>query len=136
MINIQNLTFGYQKNKLVLDRLNLKLEQGKIYGLLGANGTGKSSLLHQICGIIFPQSGTIEVDNHEPAKRSLDFLKSIYILPEEVDTPNISISAYAEIYSPFYENFDFTLFDQLPPTFYQHAHSRNKSQSHLHQYSQ
>jgi len=113
MIDIQNLTFGYQKNKLVLDNLNLKLEQGKIYGLLGANGTGKSSLLHQICGIIFPQSGKIEVDNFEPAQRKLDFLKSIYILPEEVDTPNISITAFAEIYSPFYENFDFSLFENL-----------------------
>lgn len=113
MINIQNLTFGYQKNKLVLDNLNLKLEHGKIYGLLGANGTGKSSLLHQICGIIFPQSGRIQVDHFEPAHRKLDFLKSIYILPEEVDTPNISIREYAEIYSPFYENFDFSLFDHL-----------------------
>ncbi|RZL66374.1 MAG: ABC transporter ATP-binding protein [Pedobacter sp.] len=113
MINIQNLTFGYQKNKLVLNNLNLKLEQGKIYGLLGANGTGKSSLLHQICGIIFPQSGKIQVDNFEPSQRKLDFLKSIYILPEEVDTPNISITTYAEIYSPFYEKFDFSLFDHL-----------------------
>ncbi|WP_090994021.1 ABC transporter ATP-binding protein [Pedobacter insulae] len=113
MITIQNLTFGYQKNKPVLANLNLQLESGKIYGLLGANGAGKSSLLHQICGIIFPQSGKIEVDQHEPAKRKLDFLKSIYILPEEVDTPNIAIKEYAEIYSPFYEKFDFSLFNNL-----------------------
>jgi len=113
MITIQNLTFGYQKNKPVLHNLDLKLAQGKIYGLLGANGAGKSSLLHQLCGIIFPQSGKIEIDNHVPAKRKLDFLKSIYILPEEVDTPNISIKEYAAIYSPFYENFDFSLFDRL-----------------------
>ena len=113
MINIQNLSFGYQKNKPVLDNLSLKLEKGKIYGLLGANGTGKSSLLHQICGIIFPQKGNIKVDNHEPAKRKLDFLKSIYILPEEVDTPNISTKEFAEIYSPFYEDFDFSLFESL-----------------------
>lgn len=113
MIKISNLTFGYQKNKPILQNLDLKLEEGKIYGLLGANGTGKTSLLYQICGIIFPDSGEIRVNNAEPAKRNIDFLKSIYMLPDEMDTPSISIKTYVEIYSPFYPDFDVALFDSL-----------------------
>lgn len=113
MIKITNLTFGYKKNKPILQNLSLKLEEGKIYGLLGANGAGKTSLLYQICGIIFPDSGEIQVNNYEPAKRNIDFLKSIYILTDEMDTPNISIKTYVEIYSPFYPDFDITLFESL-----------------------
>jgi ABC-2 type transport system ATP-binding protein len=113
MIQISNLTFGYKKNKPILQNLNLKLEEGKIYGLLGANGTGKTSLLYQICGIIFPETGTIQVNSYEPAKRNIDFLKSIYMLPDEMDTPSISIKTYTAIYSPFYPDFDVTLFDSL-----------------------
>lgn len=113
MIEINNLTFGYKKNKPVLQNLNLKLEEGKVYGLLGANGTGKTSLLYQICGITFPESGKIQVNNHEPAMRKIEFLKSIYFLPDEMDIPSISIKTYLEIYTPFYPNFDIALFENI-----------------------
>jgi ABC-2 type transport system ATP-binding protein len=129
MINIQNLTFGYQKLKPVLHDLSLTLAQGKVYGLLGANGTGKSSLLYQICGIHFPQSGKIEVDNYDPAKRDINFLKTIYLLPEEVDAPNVSIKEYVAIYSPFYEKFDLPLFTTLLADF------EVAAQSNLHEIS-
>ena len=113
MIEINKLTFGYKKNKPILEDLSLKLEEGKIYGLLGANGTGKTSLLYQICGIIFPKSGEISVNNYEPAKRNIDFLKSIYMLPDEMETPNIATQTYVEIYAPFYPDFDIALFESL-----------------------
>lgn len=45
MIDVQNLSFGYKRKKLLYKNLNLSLEAGSIYGLLGKNGAGKSTLL-------------------------------------------------------------------------------------------
>lgn len=113
MIRIQNLTFGYQKRENILESLNLQIKPGHIYGLLGLNGSGKSSLLYQICGLIFPKSGSIEVIGEIPSKRTPTFLQSIYLLPEEVDTPNISIKSYLKINKPFYPAFNQQLFNKL-----------------------
>ena len=52
MIKAEHLTFGYGKNKQVFDDFNLEIEKGEIVGLLGKNGTGKSTLLYIICGLL------------------------------------------------------------------------------------
>ncbi|MCZ4244625.1 ATP-binding cassette domain-containing protein [Pedobacter punctiformis] len=113
MIRIQNLTFAYQNRETVLENLSLEIKPGHIYGLLGPNGAGKSSLLYQICGLIFPKIGSIEVIGEIPSKRTPSFLQSVYLLPEEVDTPNISIKSYLKINKLFYPSFDLDLFNQL-----------------------
>ena len=52
MIEIKNLSFSYGKRKpLVLDNFSLSLQPGRIYGLLGKNGTGKSTLLYLLSGL-------------------------------------------------------------------------------------
>ena len=48
MIKAEHLCFGYGKNKQVFNDFNLEIEKGKIIGLLGKNGTGKSTLLYII----------------------------------------------------------------------------------------
>lgn len=53
MIQIQNLTFGYNRKKLLYKNLSLSMEAGNIYGLLGKNGAGKSTLLKNIIGLCF-----------------------------------------------------------------------------------
>ena len=56
MIEIKDLTFGYKKNKAVLQNVNLELRHGYIHGLLGKNGIGKTTLLKLIAGLQFPAS--------------------------------------------------------------------------------
>lgn len=51
------------KGKTVLDNINLTFDKGKIYGLVGKNGCGKTMLLRAICGFITPTQGEIFVDN-------------------------------------------------------------------------
>lgn len=110
MINIKNLTFGYRPKQMVLENLNLQIKPGHIYGLLGRNGAGKSSLLHNICGLLFPVSGTCQVSGEIPAGRDPKFLQQVYLLPEEIYLPNVSIKSYLDIYAPFYPAFDRDMF--------------------------
>jgi ABC-2 type transport system ATP-binding protein len=106
MIHIQHLSFGYSRKRLLYNNLNLSLDQGKIYGLLGKNGAGKSTFLKNISGLLFPTQGTISVFNREPRKRKPSFLESIYFIPEEVYVPSISVDRYIKLFSPFYPNFN------------------------------
>ncbi|HEX5026331.1 MAG TPA: ATP-binding cassette domain-containing protein, partial [Agriterribacter sp.] len=50
--------------------LSLQLQPGFIYGLLGKNGTGKSTLLRNIAGMLFPDEGSITVGDQIPGKRN------------------------------------------------------------------
>jgi ABC-2 type transport system ATP-binding protein len=61
MIVIENLSFAYRK-KPVFDQLNLEFTAGHVYGLLGKNGTGKSSLLRNIAGLLAPKKGNTICD--------------------------------------------------------------------------
>ncbi len=106
MIQIQNLSFGYNRKKLLYKNLNLKMEAGSIYGLLGKNGAGKSTLLKNLIGLLFPNEGSISVNGFTPKKRSPSFLETIYLIPEEVHVPPLTIHGYMNLFSPFYPDFD------------------------------
>ncbi len=104
MITIQNLCFGYKK-KPVFDNLSLQFSGGHVYGLLGKNGTGKSTLLRNIAGLLFPSSGVITVNGHTPADRQPLFLSDVFMVPEEFYLPDISITEFLAYQAPFYSKF-------------------------------
>lgn len=106
MIHLDRVTFGYSKKKKLFENLSLQLESGHIYGLLGTNGAGKSSLLRNMAGLLFPQGGNIQVAGYEPKKRLPAFLQDIFFLPEEIYLPAVTISKYLEMIAPFYPKFD------------------------------
>lgn len=62
MIELKNVTKEFNKIKVV-NNINMKLEEGNIYGLYGRNGSGKSVLLKLICGFYIPTSGEVLFDN-------------------------------------------------------------------------
>lgn len=59
LIKIDNLSFGYRKKTPLFSHFNLDIPAGQIIGLLGKNGTGKSTLLYLTCGLLRPKQGTI-----------------------------------------------------------------------------
>ena len=107
MINIQNLHFSYKKKK-VFDNLSLQLSPGHIYGLLGRNGTGKSTLLKNVAGLLFPRQGTVTVNGFVPSERRPDFLKDVFMVPEEFYLPNIPLQDFVKTEAPFYPRFNDT----------------------------
>lgn len=106
MIDIKNLSFGYHRKKLLYKNLNLRLETGSIYGLLGRNGAGKSTLLKNIIGLLFPVEGSVTVNGYTPAKRLPSFLETIYFIPEEVYVPALTIRKYISLFASFYSSFN------------------------------
>ena len=114
MIQIENLSFGYSKKKLLYKDLSLSIAEGSIYGLLGKNGAGKSTFLKNLIGLLFPLNGSITVNGYSPKKRLPSFLETIYLIPEEVNVPPLTMQEYKKLFAPFYPNFnDEQFFDYL-----------------------
>jgi len=104
MIKIENLTFNYKK-KAVFNDFHLNIKSGKVYGLLGKNGTGKSTLLYLMTGLLQPKSGKITYNDQDVSKRFPSTLNDIFIVPEEFYLPAISLKKYVKLNSSFYPNF-------------------------------
>lgn len=111
MLTLDKLTFRYSRKKLLYNELSLTLETGRIYGLLGKNGAGKSTLLKIMSGLLFPTSGRVSANGFEPRKRQPSFLQTIYLIPEEVYVPAISVQKYLALYAPLYPLFDQNAFN-------------------------
>ena len=60
MVRISNLSFGYEKDTLVLSNVSFSVDTGTILGIYGRNGSGKTTLAKLICGLLKPSEGTIE----------------------------------------------------------------------------
>lgn len=113
MIEISNLSFGYNKKQLLFNNLNLTLKEGHIYGLLGKNGAGKSTLLKNIAGLAFPQKGTCMVKGFLSSKRLPAFLQELFFIPEEMYLPALTSSQFVKSTSHFYPKFNVDEFKKM-----------------------
>lgn len=106
MITLENIDFGYKKQNLLFNGLNLNLSAGHIYGLLGKNGAGKTTLLKNMSGLLFVKGGKAETLGYNPAYRKVEMLRNIYFLTEEMYIPSLKIKDFVKAYSPFYPDFN------------------------------
>lgn len=106
MIQVKNITFSYPgTRKNVFSDFSLSLKENNIYGLLGKNGTGKSTLLYLISGLLRAKKGTVSVDGVDSKDRNPNILRDIFLVPEEFELPNVTLDTYVKMMSPFYPNF-------------------------------
>lgn len=106
MIEINNITYSYGKGRdAVYNDFNLSFREGGIYGLLGKNGTGKTTLLYLISGLLRPQKGEILFQGINTAKRDVETLQQLFIIPEEFTMPDIPLKTYVTVNSVFYPRF-------------------------------
>lgn len=82
MIRINNLSLQIKKDTILKD-INVSFEKGKIHGLIGRNGSGKTMLMKCICGFVKPTSGEVFVDGKHIGK-DCDFPSSVGII---IETP-------------------------------------------------
>ena len=112
MITIKDLGFSYG-DKAVLKNITMNLEEGRIYGLLGENGVGKTTLLTLLCGLKKPQAGIIDTDGRKPYDRQPSLLSDQYYLSDEVAPMNMKATDYAEYYGKFWDAFDIRKFTEV-----------------------
>ncbi len=82
-IEVKNLTKRFS-DKLVLDNISLKIEEGEIFGLLGPNGAGKSTLINLIIGLIKADNGDVIVGGHSINKSPIKVREQIGVVPQEI----------------------------------------------------
>ena len=116
MIDIKDLAFSYG-SKQVLRNISMTLEDGHIYGLLGENGVGKTTLLTLLCGLKKTQAGTILTDSQDPYKRNPSLLQEQYYLPDEVAPVYDTARSWAKSTGVFWPNFTMDVFEEIMGVF-------------------
>ena len=103
-LECKNLCKSYKKNRPVLDNFNIEIPMGKIVGLLGPNGCGKSTLMKLISGLLQADSGEILIAD-EPVGENSKALVSF--LPERTYfSSNMKVSELISFFEDFYKDFD------------------------------
>lgn len=102
MIEIKNLCKSFEKYQVLTD-LSIKIDEGKIFGLVGINGAGKSTLLRLISGIYNKDSGSILIDGEEVFENEF-CKKKIFFLPDEpFYSSHVTPYNLCDLYQAFYE---------------------------------
>ena len=104
MIQVKNLSYGYNKRRLVLEGINLTLPVGHIYGLLGKNGVGKSTLLKLMAGTLRGE-GECTIDGTPSADRPVKLLERLRLLPENETIPELTIQQMSMVMEGLYPTF-------------------------------
>ena len=112
MINIEDLSFSYGVQP-VLEHISMTLEDGRIYGLLGENGVGKTTLLTLLAGLKKPRTGSIITDGFTPYDRKPSFLQDQYYLPDEVAPINFTAERFARTRGVFWPRFSLEKFLEI-----------------------
>ncbi len=86
MIEIKNVSQSYTKNNKVIDNMNLKIEDGIVFGVIGPNGAGKTTTINMITGILGMDEGDIFIDGKSIQKNPIEAKKNFGFVP---DTPEI-----------------------------------------------
>lgn len=116
MITIKKLGFSYGDH-VVLKDISMNLEEGRIYGLLGENGVGKTTLLTLLAGLKKVEDGTLEIDGQIPFNREPSFLSNIYYLPDEVPAPRRKAIDFAIDHGQYWNNFNAQKFSEIMTVF-------------------
>ena len=112
MIQLNNVEFGYDKNRKLFNGVTWHLEPGHLYGLLGCNGAGKTTLLKIMTGLLFPQNGEAMLEGQPSCNRTAEQLRDIYFLQEEIYVPHLKIKEFEAAFAPFYPNFSHEQFTE------------------------
>ena len=110
LLSLESITKNYG-SKRALDSVDLELSGGKIVGLLGPNGSGKTTMIKIIVGIMRQSSGVVKIDGNEPSeitKRMVAYLPDKDYLDENMD-----IKETIKMFADYYEDFSIKTAEEL-----------------------
>lgn len=116
MIEIKDLAFSYGKTP-ILKSITTTLEEGRIYGLLGENGVGKTTLLTLLCGLKKVCSGSITTDGENPFDRTPTLLQNQFYLPDEVLPVAMKAECFAKERGAFWPDYGHSKFLEIMKEF-------------------
>ena len=117
MIALHNISFSYEDTGNIFQAFNLDFNEPGIYGLLGENGIGKTTLLKMMSGIYFPIVGEIKIDGKNVSERDVETMSKIYFMPDTISDVNFTFKKFVAAYSPFYDNFSKDILDDCLKSF-------------------
>ena len=94
-VKLKNISYRFDNDHLILNDINLTINKGEKIGIIGKTGSGKSTLLDIFMGLLFPQDGSIYLDNIEISKDNENYLawrKSISHVPQSIFLADASIA--------------------------------------------
>lgn len=94
---IKSLVRRPRRQQLAVSALDLHVRRGEILGLLGPNGTGKTTTIKMLCGLVYPTSGELTVLGFEPSRRQFEFLRSISVIFGQKTMLWWDVSAYESL---------------------------------------
>ncbi|MBQ8552130.1 MAG: ABC transporter ATP-binding protein [Clostridia bacterium] len=116
MIEINNVSMSYGKIRS-LENVNAVVKDGSIFGLIGSNGSGKSTMLRILCGIIRPDSGTVTYDSLPVWENELVKQDIVYLSDEQYFMPHCTINDMRKLYKTVYTSFSDETFGKLKNIF-------------------
>ncbi len=116
MIKVENVEKYYGKIK-ALNGVSLTVKDGSIYGLIGTNGSGKSTVLRAMAGIFRPEKGKIEIDGENIYENPILKRRIVYISDDQFIIPSSTAEDVKDFYKNMYPNFDTEEFDKLTDRF-------------------
>src|SRR5690625_4253149 len=116
MIYIQDVTKCFDK-KRVFNDVSLQVNKGSIYGLLGSNGAGKTTILKMIAGVIKQNTGTILIDQEAIFENISKKERLIFIPDRPYFFSHYTVQQMAEFYRNFYPNWNEERFIKLQSIF-------------------
>lgn len=112
MIKIKNISKNFSNIKAV-DQIDLTIQNGLVFGMLGTNGAGKSTLLRMMAGILKPDKGEVYVDEEPVWDNPIAKSKIFYISDDQFFYPNATPSDMISFYKNYYPNFDGVRFQEF-----------------------
>ena len=104
ILQCKNLTKCYKRGTKVLDNFNLELPEGRIIGLLGPNGCGKSTLIKLVSGLLQPTSGEILIDGMPVSEKTCAIVS--YLPERTYFTTGMKVEDLVKFFKDFYKDFD------------------------------
>lgn len=112
MIDFKGVTMQFE-DFTALDNIDLHIDKGTAFGLLGSNGAGKSTILRLLSGVYKPQSGDVNVDGEEIFDNVNAKQKIFFINDETIQFGSMTLNKLKEFYKGFYPNFSDEVFNKL-----------------------
>lgn len=128
IVETSGLSKSYRNNYAV-DNISLRLEEGRIYGLLGRNGAGKTTLMHMLTGQLFPTSGSALLFGKDPFTNANVLKQVCFIKESQPYIPHLKIVHILQLAEEIYPNFDREYALELVDSFQLPIHRKMKALS-------